>query len=200
MKKILLEAYHSNDPMGQLLKIKVTQDLLNTLIPPDTIIDSKEPEDVYMDLVNYLKTKDKEWSNESLVCKFAYFATSMVHIFEKFATVYIQNKRLPYVCINVSSDSSVKIMHFCDLLKVRITLHIVKSPKDIKMVKRFYDLEEGIEMPFSNGNSVQLALRLDLNTVHFTSPCVGSDFVTIVYFDGMFIGTFYKTRIISIKH
>ena len=193
--------------MKSLENIIVTKDMLAWLIPIDIDLSSKYPSYLYEDLSNYLALKDQEWSDESLHCKFIYFATSMVHIFKNSAVCYSAfNVKVPYACINVTAEGKMLIFRHSGIKNnlFRIILQIVKKPNDIEMVKKCINLQTLDEMSFSSGNAVHLCLRLDgeIPFVSFVKPNSAYDFVTIIYFNNQFSGAYYKEKdkLICIKH
>lgn len=181
--------------------------MLEELIPSNIDLSSKTPKDLYNDLVTYFTLKNEKCSDESLKCKFQYFATSMIHLFKDSAVCYISpNVKIPYVCINVSAEGNVIIFRHSENLpgadKFRIILQIFKNVKDIQMVKTCTNLYTLEQMSFNVGNALHLCLRCDLNCVTFIQPNAAADFLTILYFKNEFSGVYHKTpiKLICARH
>jgi hypothetical protein len=176
---------------------EVTKDILSELIPDNIDLSTKVPSYVYEDIISYYKTKDDPCSEESLRCKFIYFATSMIHIFKDSAVCYIApENRLPYVCINISQEGKMVVFRHEKILnadKFRICLQIVKSIKDIQMVKQCINLYTLDCMPYNTGNAVHICLRVDLDCVTFVKPNLAFEFITILYYKNQFSGVYHKT-------
>ncbi len=178
---------------SELKNLKVTKEILEELIPSNIDLSSQTPKEIYEDIVSYLKTKDEPCSEESLKCKFMYFATSVIHIFKDSAICH-----KPYVCINVSSEGKMIIFRHQGIDngdKFRVCLQIVNNIKDIQMVKTCTNLYTLEVCAYNNGNAVHICLRKDLNALMFVKPNAVCDFITILYYNNKFSGVYHKTSI-----
>lgn len=175
--------------------------MLSELVPQNIDASSKYPKELHEDLLAHWAARQPE-TDVAIKCKYLYFATSMVHVFPRTLTAvaYVTpNRPLPYVWFHVvSAETSVGLLgcHGITTNRVRVLLHVVRSPKEFDTVKRCFDPTTKEGMPYSQGNAIQLVLRLDDGRceVVFKRPDPTLDCVVMVSLDGRFKGAYHVTE------
>ena len=207
LQKILQAAYRAFDPQAAIKSLAVTRPLLDKLLPEATFTDAKEfnnPLTLCKDLLNYRAQRDtKKWDEDALFCQFAYFSTSMIHVFTcGVAVAYIKpNIPIPYVWINVVDAETVALVNYCSRLDkdiFRVIMHVVRSVNEIVSVKKSIQLRNGgLCISFSQGSAIQICLRLDLEQPLLTMTAANPslpDCVVLLSYKGEFVGAWQKGK------
>ncbi len=208
LQRILEAAYRAFDPQAALKSIVVTRTLLDKLLPEATFADARElnnPPTLCKDLLNYRAQRDtKQWDDDALFCQFVYFATSMIHVFPRGGgcVSYIQpNTFIPYVWINVIDAENVALVNYCSRIEkdiFRVIMHVVRSLNEISTVKKSIQLRNGgLVISFSQGNAIQLCLRLDLEQPQLTMTAANPSLpncVVLLSYRGEFVSAWQKGK------
>jgi hypothetical protein len=97
-------AYNCDNPIQSLESVPVTLDMLDLLLPAKLDLSSKYPPNILCDILSH--RSQTAVSDVALQCKFAYFATSMIILWEMLPTQIIDELAQNIVALAIHSPRS----------------------------------------------------------------------------------------------